>query len=99
MSLGRKRRKFKPEFKREVVDLCAKGDRSIGQICRDLDLGETGVRRWIKQHEVDAGTNPDGALASKERDELRGLRRENKQLREDRAILKKAAAFFALENG
>ena len=98
MSMGRRRRKFTPEFKREVVDLCLKGDRSIGQVCRDLDLGETAVRRWVKQHQVDSGTTNDGALTSKERKELRRLRRENKQLREDRAILKKAAAFFAREN-
>ena len=94
----RKRRKFTPEFKAEVVELCRRGDRSIGQVSRDLKLTETSVRAWVKQAEVDRGEGPTGALTTEEREELRRLRRENRQLREDREILKKAAAFFAKEN-
>ena len=94
----RKRRKFTPEFKAEVVELCRRGDRSIGQVSRDLKLTETSVRAWVKQAEVDRGEGPPGALTTEEREELRRLRRENRQLREDREILKKAAAFFAKEN-
>jgi len=94
----RKRRKFTPEFKGEVVELCLRGDRSIGQVSRDLDLTETAVREWVRQAKVDAGCGPDGALTTSEKEELRRLRRENRQLREDREILKKAAAFFAKEN-
>lgn len=94
----RKRRKFTPEFKAEVVELCRRGDRSIGQVSRDLKLTETSVRAWVKQAEVDRGEGPPGALTTQEREELRRLRRENRQLREDREILKKAAAFFAKEN-
>jgi transposase len=51
----RKRRKFTPEFKAEVVGLCLRGDRTIGQVSRDLDLTETAVRAWVKQAEVDLG--------------------------------------------
>ena len=94
----RKRRKFTPEFKAEVVGLCLRGDRSIGQVARDLDLTETAVRAWVKQAEVDRGEGPAEALTTSEREELRRLRREVRQLREDREILKKAAAFFAKEN-
>ncbi len=94
----RKRRKFTPEFKAEVVELCRRGDRSIGQVSRDLKLTETSVRAWVKQAEVDRGEGPPGVLTTEEREELRRLRRENRQLREDREILKKAAAFFAKEN-
>ncbi len=97
--MGRKkRRKFTPEFKAEVVELCRRGDRSIGEVSRDLKLTESSVRAWVRQAEVDRGEGPPGALTTEEREELRRLRRENRQLREDREILKKAAAFFAKEN-
>ena len=93
----RKRRAFTQEFKAEVVELCERGDRSIGQVARDLDLTETAVRSWVKQAAVDRGDGPTEALTTDEREELRRLRRENRQLREEREILKKAAAFFAKE--
>ena len=85
----RKRRAFTQEFKAEVVELCERGDRSNGQVVRDLDLTETAVRSWVKQAAVDRGDGPAGALTTDEREELRRLRRENRQLREDREILKK----------
>ena len=47
----RVRRSFTPEFKAEIVELCQRGDRSIGQIAKDFDLTETGVREWVKQAE------------------------------------------------
>ena len=93
----RKRRSFTKEFKAEVVELWERGDRSIGQVARDLDLTETAVRSWVKQAAVDRGDGPTEALTTDEREELRRLRRENRQLREDRETLKKAAAFFAKE--
>jgi transposase len=100
-SMGRKRsrprRSFTPEFKAEIVELCQRGDRSVGQVARDFDLTETAVREWVKQAERDAGTRQDGGLASAERAELVQLRRECRQLREDVAILKRATAFFAKE--
>jgi len=99
-SMGKKkprpRRTFTPEFKAEIVELCQRGDRSIGQIAKDFDLTETGVREWVKQAERDAGTRSDG-LTTAERDELAQLRRENRRLREDVDILKRATAFFAKE--
>lgn len=98
MARKRKRRKFTAEFKAEVVDLCRRGDRSIGEVARDLSLTETSVRAWVKQAKVDAGGGPEGALTTAEKEELRKLRRENRQLREDKEILLKAAAFFAKEN-
>src|SRR5436190_21952669 len=100
-SMGRKkprpRRSFTLEFKAEIVELCQRGDRSIGQVARDFDLTETAVREWVKQAERDAGTRDDGGLTSTERDELAALRRENRRLREDVEILKPATAFFAKE--
>ena len=95
----RKRRKFTAQFKAEAVRLCQVGDRSVGQVARDLDLTETALREWVKIAEVDAGKGPPGAqLTSAEREELTRLRRENKRLQMEREILKKAAAFFAKES-
>ncbi len=93
----RRRRSFTPEFKAEIVELCQRGDRSVGQVARDFDLTETAVREWVKQAERDTGTRVDGGLTSAERKELAELRRENRQLREDVEILKRATAFFAKE--
>jgi transposase-like protein len=66
----RKRRKFTAQFKAEAVRLCQVGDRSVGQVARDLDLTETALREWVKIAEVDAGKGPPGALTSTEREEL-----------------------------
>jgi transposase len=93
----RRRRSFTPEFKAEIVELCERGDRSVGQVSRDFDLTETAVREWVKQAERDAGTRRDGGLTTEERRELSELRRENRRLREDVEILKRATAFFAKE--
>ncbi len=90
----RRRRSFTAEFKAEIVELCQRGDRSVGQVARDFDLTETAVREWVKQAERDAGSRQDGGLTSTERQELSELRRENRRLRED-DILKPATAFFA----
>lgn len=90
----RPRRSFTPEFKADIVARCQAGDRSIGQVAKDFDLTETAVREWVRQAELDDGTRTDG-LSSDERAELAALRRENRQLREDVEILKRATAFFA----
>ena len=84
-SMGKKkprpRRSFTDEFKAEIVELCQRGDRSVGQVARDFDLTETAVREWVKQAERDAGTRDDGGLTTAEQGELdvrvepRGLER------------------------
>ena len=96
--MPRKRRVFSTEYKAEVVKLIHESGKSVGQVCRELDLTETAVRKWVAQSEVDAGHGPSGALTSDERDELRRLRRENTRLRMEREVLKKATAFFAKES-
>jgi transposase len=92
----RPRRAFTAEFKAEIVEVCRRGDRSIGQVAKDFDLTETAVREWVRQADLDAGTRSDG-LTSADREELAALRRENRRLREDVEILKRATAFFAKE--
>ena len=94
--MPRPRRFFPPEYKAEVVELCQRGDRSIGRVARDFDLTETAVREWVRQAEREAGTRGDGGLTSTERQELSALRRENQRLRQDVEILKRATAFFVL---
>lgn len=91
----RPRRSFTDEFKADIVEQCRKGDRSIGQVAKDFDLTETAVREWVKQSDIDDGQRP--GLASAERDELAQLRRENRRLRDDVEILRRATAFFAKE--
>jgi len=92
---SRPRRSFTPEFKADIVQRCRVGDRTIGQVARDFDLTETAVREWVRQAEVDAGER-DG-LTTEERRELSQLRQENRRLREDVDILRRATAFFAKE--
>src|SRR4026207_1845386 len=88
----RARRRFSAEFKAETVELVRSSGKTVGQVCRGLDLTETAVRRWVQRAEIDAGKRP--GLTTAERAELSELRRENRVLREEREILKKAAAFF-----
>jgi transposase-like protein len=94
----RKRRSFDAQFKAEAVRLCKVGDRSIGQVAKDLDLTETALREWVRRADIDAGQGPPGALTTAEREELGRLRRENKRLQMERDILKAAATFFAKES-
>jgi len=94
----RKRRRFTPEFKAETVRLVREGSRSIGEVARDLDLTDSALMEWVKRAQIDAGERGGEGLTTKEREELRKLRRENRQLRMEREILKKATAFFAKES-
>ena len=91
----RKRRSFTDEFKAKAVQLVWNSGKSVTEVAQDLDLTVSALRNWVKQAEVDAGKGPVGALTSVEREELSRLRKENRVLREEREILKKAAAFFA----
>ena len=91
----RPRRSFTREFKADIVEQCRRGDRSIGQVAKDFELTETAVREWVKQADIDDGARP--GLTSAEREELAQLRRENRRLREDVEVLKRATAFFAKE--
>jgi transposase len=91
----RPRRSFTPEFKADIVERCRVGDRSIGQVAKDFDLTETAVRAWVNQAETDAGERP--GLTTEEKEELTQLRRQNRSLKEDVEVLKRATVFFAKE--
>lgn len=94
----RERRKFTAEFKQEVVALIQQGDRTLPEVCRDLDLTDSSVRRWVEQIQGKTiiGTTADQSESNAQ--ELDRLRAENKRLRMERDILKKATAFFAKES-
>ena len=94
----RKRRSFTTEFKAQAVRIIRESGKPIGTVARELDLTETALRSWVRQAEIDAGHGRVGALTTEEREELGLLRRENRTLRMERDILKKATAFFAKEN-
>ena len=93
----RQRRSFTDEFKAGAVQQVLEGGRTIPQVARDLELTESALRAWVDQARADAGKGKPGALMSTEREELTRLRKENRELRMDREILEKAAAFFAKE--
>ena len=95
--MGRGRRPYPPEFRRSMVELVRAGE-TPGQLAKRFEPSEEAIRNWVKQADLDDGVREDG-LTTAERDELRKLRRENKRLREEREILKKAAAWFARETG
>jgi transposase len=94
--MPRSRPPYPEQFRREAVELVRTSGRSIKEIAGDLGVTEQSLRNWVKQQEVDVGTRP--GISSDEREELRRLRRENRVLREEREILKKAAAFFVKES-
>jgi transposase len=89
---------YPPEFRREAIRLAQTSGKPHTQIARELGMTSETLRLWLKQADLDAGKREDG-LTSDEQEELRRLRRENRILREEREILKKAAAFFAQETG
>jgi transposase len=92
--MPRSRPPYPPEFRAEAVELIRSGTKSFGQLSRDLGVSDQTLRNWVRQADVDAGRRHDG-LTTSEREELRRLRAENRTLRMERDLLKKAAVFFA----
>lgn len=89
------RTRYPPEFRQQIIELVRAG-RSAKALAREFEPSEQTIRNWVKQADLDNGRRTDG-LTSDEQAELRRLRRENRQLKLEREILKKAAAWFARE--
>ncbi|ASJ72123.1 hypothetical protein IMCC3135_10145 [Granulosicoccus antarcticus IMCC3135] len=85
----RERRTFNDEYKQQVLELVRAGDQPVSQICRDLDLTASTVRRWIKADQASNGTMTQNSLSETDQQELERLRAENKRLKSERDILKK----------
>ena len=93
--MHRHRDPYPPEFRQQMVDLVRAG-RTPEELAREFEPSAQAIRNWVCQSDLDEGRREDG-LTTVEREELRRLRRENRQLREEREILAKAAAWFARE--
>ena len=88
---------YPPELRRRLVEMVRAG-RSPGELAEQFEPSEQSIRTWVKQAERDRGDRLDG-LTTAEKAEIGRLRREVRTLREERAILAKAAAWFARETG
>ena len=96
--MSQKRRVFDSAFKLEVVKMIQANGLSIAQVCQDMQVGETAVRRWLKQAEAEQlGQAGIGKPLTPEQQRIRQLEAENRQLKSDNELLKKASAFFARE--
>jgi transposase len=87
------RRGYPPEFRQQMVELVRAG-RTPEELAKEFEPTAQSIRNWVAQADRDKGRRTDG-LTSAEKEELARLRREVRQLREEREILKKAAVFFA----
>jgi len=94
--MPRNRIPYSPEFREQMVELVRVG-RTPEELAEEFEPSAQTIRNWVKQVDLDRGTRTDG-LTTEEREELRRLRREVKQLKVEREILKKAAAWFARES-
>ncbi len=93
----RDRRSFSDEFKAGAVRLVLEENKTVAQVARDLDLTASALSGWVRQARADQ-TNGRTGLTTAEREELARLRKENRELRMERDLLKKATAFFAKES-
>jgi transposase len=96
-TMPRTRGPYPPEYRKRLVELVRAG-RSAESLAKEYEASGESIRQWVRQADRDAGRRPDG-LTTEDKSELQRLRRENAALREEREILKKAAAWFARETG
>jgi transposase len=96
--MSKDRRTFDTSFKLRIVQMIKEQGMSVAQVCRDMDLGETAVRRWVAQFDAEQlGQSGIGKPLTAEQQRIRQLETELRQLQLDNDLLKKASAFFARE--
>ena len=93
--MPRTRNAYPEEFRQEAVQMVLAG-RSAGDVASSLGCSSQSIAIWVKRYELDQGIRKDG-LNTAEREELRKLRKENVRLKQERDLLKRAAAFFAAD--
>jgi transposase len=92
------RKKFDTGFKLKVAKMIKDQGLSVAEVCRSMSVGESAVRRWVQQYEAELlGSAGIGKPLTAEQQRIRQLEEENRRLRQDNEILKKATAFFARE--
>lgn len=92
---GRNHPPYPPEFRAEAVKLARSSDKRLSEVAADLGIATETLRNWLKQQDIDTGKRK--GTTTDEREELNRLRRENKILKEEKEVLRKATAFFASE--
>jgi transposase len=96
--MTKRRRQFDTNFKLEVVRLIKEQGQSVSHVSQTMEVGETAIRRWVEQYEAEQQGQPGiGKPLTAEQQRIRQLEHENRQLRSDVDVLKKASAFFARE--
>jgi transposase len=98
MENEKKQRKYSAEMRIGAVRLVLDEGRKAADVARSLGIGQASVTKWAQQARVDRGQNGTTKLTSNERAEFEAVKRENRQLKLEREILKKATAFFVKEN-
>jgi transposase len=93
--MSRTRPPYPPEFRAEAVKLARPSEKPLSELARDFGVSTETLRNWLRQQQIDTGKRE--GVTTDEREELRRLRKENKVLKEEREVLRKATAFFAGE--
>jgi len=93
----REHRTYSDEYKQKVLELISVGDKSVSQICRDLDLTPSAVHKWIKAGK-NSGIMTQHSFSETDQQELKRLPAENKRLKTERDILKKVTTFFTMDS-
>ena len=89
------RRLFSKEFKSGIAELVISEAKSVAELCEQHKLSSSVVYGWVKQHRIDQGNGPAGALTSQEKAELARLRKENRELKRERDFFEQATAYFS----
>ena len=96
--MAKRTTKYGAEYKAEVVGLYRKSNKSLTTFSKDIGVSRNALKRWLKQADIDEGKGTDGALTTDERAEFIQLRRDFRQVKQERDFLKKVSSFFAREN-
>ncbi len=96
--MPRTRPPYPPEFREEAVRLARSSEMDLSEVARELGVSAESLRKWVKHIEIDAGERED-LTTDEEREELHRLRRENKVLRQEKEILRRATAFSSGKTG